>query len=415
MRRTERLSALQVAKLTRPGYHPDGNGLYLQVIASGAKSWIFRYARNGREHQMGLGSFATFSLAEARERALAQRKLLADGHDPLTVRREALAQARTQRANELSFDEAAAAYINANAPGWKNAKHAAQWRTTLSTYASPVIGHLPVAAIDTALVLRILQPIWATKTETASRLRGRIESVLDWARVQGYREGDNPARWRGHLEQTLPPRSKVARGEHHAALPWRDIGVFMQQLRGMAGTSARAVEFIILTATRTSEVLLARWEEFDLEQCLWTIPAERMKAGREHVVPLSAQAMHLLGALKSERQEALSHEQKKDAQLGLSEEHVFRGSKGQHLSNMAGLQVLKRMGRGDITVHGFRSTFRDWAGESSNHPREVIEHALAHQLADKAEAAYQRGTLLLKRQALMQDWADHCDSPKPTR
>ena len=401
---------MQVSKTTRPGYHPDGNGLYLQVISSGAKSWIFRYTRNGREHQMGLGSFSTFSLAEARERALAQRKLLADGHDPLTVRREALAQARNHAANDISFDDAAAAYSAANEAGWKSSKHADQWRTTLKTYASPVMGHLPVARVDTALVLRVIQPIWTTKSETASRLRGRIESVLDWARVQGYREGENPARWRGHLEQTLPARSKVAKAEHLPALPWRDIGTFMAELRAMAGMSALAVELIILTATRTSEVLLAQWKEFDLNLAQWTIPAGRMKAAREHVVPLSEQALRLLANMMADRQETLDAQSETEIESDLSEEYVFRGPKGQHLSNMAGLQVLKRMGRADVTVHGFRSTFRDWAGESTGHAREVIEHALAHQLADKAEAAYQRGTLLAKRKALMQDWANYCDS-----
>lgn len=393
-RAINRLSAQQVKTLKLPGYYADGGNLWLQVAPGGSKSWVFRFTLTGKQREMGLGSATTFTLAEARDRAQAARKLLTDGIDPLEARRAAHQQARMDADNARSFDWCAGEYIKAHEAGWKNAKHAAQWRATLETYAAPVMGAMPVAAIDTAHVLRVLQPIWSIKAETASRLRGRLESVLDWARVHGYREGENPARWRGHLDKLLPRRSKVQAVEHHAALPWREIGAFMRDLRAMQGTAARAVEMIVLTATRTSEAFNAQWAEIDLAQRLWTIPASRMKAGREHVVPLSDAVVNILQA------QAAAHGTKG---------FVFPGSKGgKPLSNMAGLALLKRMERADLTVHGFRSTFRDWSGESTAHPREVIEHALAHQLKDKAEAAYQRGDLLQKRRVLMADWASYC-------
>lgn len=393
-RRPEPLTALQVKRLTEPGYYADGQGLYLQVARGGSKSWIFKFKLAGKPREMGLGSFNAFSLAEARERAREQRQKLADGIDPIEAKRDDALQRRMAEASIITFDKAAERYIEAHAPGWKNAKHRQQWENTLATYASPIIGDLPVSSVDTAHVLRVLQPIWQSKAETASRLRGRIESVLDWARVQGYREGENPARWKGHLDMTLPARAKVAKVAHHPALPWREIGAFMQELRAMPGTAALAVEFIILTACRTSEAINAQWCEFDLNAKTWTIPAERMKAGKEHVIPLSDRAMAILAALRDQSES----------------EFVFAGPKGKPLSNMAGLQLLKRMNRADLTVHGFRSTFRDWAGESTAHPREVIEHALAHQLKDKAEAAYQRGSLFEKRRVLMADWAAYCDT-----
>lgn len=392
-RSIERLNALQVAKLRKPGYYPDGANLYLQVSPTGSKSWLFRYAVGGKERQMGLGSLTTFTLAEARERATAQRKLLADGIDPLATKRETLLQRRMADASVITFDAAAAAYIETHSPGWKNVKHGDQWRNTLATYASPVIGRLPVSSVNTALVLRVLQPIWQTKTETASRLRGRIEKILDWAKVQGYRTGDNPAAWKGHLSNALAEYKKATRVVHYSALPWLAIGAFMRDLRAMPGSAALATELIILTACRTSEALKSRWAEFDLDRALWTIPAIRMKSGREHVIPLSAAALTVLEKARAESS---------------SGDFVFPGRGSDALSNMSCLAVLKRMGRADLTVHGFRSTFRDWAGEATAHPREVIEHALAHLLKDKSEAAYQRGTLLEKRAALMSDWAAYC-------
>lgn len=397
-RREFALTAKQVEKQAEPGRYGDGGGLYLQVLPSGAKTWVFRFMLNKRAREMGLGGVATFSLAEARERARTARQLLADGIDPIEAKREDALQRRMADANIITFDKAAEGYIDAHAAGWRNDKHRQQWENTLATYASPIIGDLPVSRVDTAHVLRVLQPIWQSKAETASRLRGRIESVLDWARVQGYREGENPARWKGHLDMTLPARAKVAKVVHHPALPWREIGPFMQELRGMPGAAALAVEFIILTACRTSEAINAQWREFDLSAKVWTIPADRMKAGKEHAIPLSDRAIGILRALRDQSEG----------------EFVFPGPKGKALSNMAGLQLLKRMNRADLTVHGFRSTFRDWAGESTAHPREVIEHALAHQLKDKAEAAYQRGTLFEKRRALMADWAAYCDTVPAT-
>lgn len=393
-RRPDPLTALQVKKLAEPGYYADGGGLYLQVARGGSKSWIFKFKVAGKSREMGLGGVNTFSLAEARERAREQRQRLADGIDPIAARREDALQRRMADASTITFDKAAERYIDAHAAGWRNDKHRQQWENTLATYASPIIGDLPVSRVDTAQVLRVLQPIWTAKPETASRLRGRIESVLDWAKVQGYREGENPARWKGHLDMTLPARAKVAKVVHHAALPWREVGAFMRDLRAMPGASALAVEFIILTACRTSEAINAKWREFDLNAKVWTIPADRMKASKEHIIPLSDGALRILSAMRDQSDGA----------------YVFPGTKEKPLSNMAGLALLKRMGRADLTVHGFRSTFRDWAGESTAHPREVIEHALAHQLKDKAEAAYQRGTLFKKRRALMADWDAYCNT-----
>lgn len=397
VRSINRLSAIQVARLKVPGYYADGGNLVLQVAPSGSKSWIFRYTLDGKTREMGLGSVATFTLAEARERAAEQRKLLSDGKDPIAVRNELEVARRLAEANVITFDQAAAQYIEAHEPGWKNPKHIEQWRTTLKVYASPVIGELPVSLIDTAMVLRILKPIWNTKTETATRVRGRIEKVLDWSKAQGYRSGENPAAWRGHLDKLLPAPKKVADVEHHAALPWQEIGAFMVKLREAPGLASLLVELIILTATRTSEALLARWSEFDEKERIWTIPAERMKAKKEHTVPLSDSVLSLLKRIQAEAG-------------GSKEGYLFPGRKGKALSNMAGLALLKRMGRGDLTVHGFRSTFRDWCAEATDYPNHVAEKALAHVIDDKTEAAYRRGELLAKRHALMHDWAVYCNT-----
>lgn len=401
-RSINRLSAVQVAKLKEPGYYADGGNLYLQVAPGGSKSWIFRFTQDGKTREMGLGSVSTFSLAEARERAAEQRKLLADGKNPLAVKKQRVLERRLAEANIITFDQAAEKYIEAHEPSWKNAKHVAQWRTTLKVYASPVVGDLPVSQIDTALVLRILKPIWNDKTETATRLRGRIEHVLDWARVQGYRSGENPAAWRGHLDKLLPAPRKVADAGHHAALPWKEIGSFMVELRKAPGLAALLVELIILTATRTSEALLAQWSEFDLQEKLWTIPEDRMKNGKAHTVPLSDAVLSLLKRIKAET-------------LTRDGDYLFPGNKGKPLSNMAGLALLKRMGRHDITVHGFRSTFRDWCAEATDYPNHVAEMALAHGIDDKTEAAYRRGELLEKRRALMRDWAAYCNTVSARR
>lgn len=350
-RRVRILNAQQVQRATEPGYYFDGAGLYLQVAKGGSKSWILRYVIDRRAREMGLGSLVTFSLAEARDRATKYRQAIADGVDPIEDRKISLMAKRITDANIITFDKAAQKYIAANESGWRNAKHGEQWRNTLATYANPVIGDLPVSLITTAHVLLILEPIWSIKTETATRVRGRIEKVLDWAKVQGYRSGDNPALWRGHLSEALPKPSKVATEEHHAALPWLEIGAFMVALRAMPGIAARALELIILTATRTSEVLNSKWTEFEIDAGLWVIPKDRMKGFREHRVPLSESAIRILNELPRDG------------------EYVFPGSKeGSALSNMSCLAVLKRMGRSDLTVHGFRSTFRDWVSESTAYP-----------------------------------------------
>lgn len=391
-----KLSATAVARQKQPGHYGDGGGLWLQVSTVGTKSWVFRFARQGKAREMGLGPLHTVSLAEAREKAAECRKQLLEGIDPIEARAAQRTATQAAAARALTFDQCAEQYIEAHRAGWRNEKHAAQWTATLDTYAGPVFGKLPVSAVDTALVMKVLAPIWTTKTETAKRVRGRIESVLSWAAVQKLRTGENPARWRGHLDKLLAPPEKVTKVEHHAALPYARIGEFMQQLRAEHGTSARAVEFVILTAARTSEVFNATSDEFDLDSGIWTCPATRMKAGRPHRVPLSAPALALI----------------KGAATDDGSNYVFQGAKERRpLSNMAGLALLKRMGYGDFTVHGFRSTFRDWCAEQTNFPREVAEAALAHVVKDKTEAAYQRGDLLEKRTKLMQAWADYCSRP----
>ena len=398
-RQQQRLSALQVGKLSKPGLHGDGGGLTLQITATGAKSWLFRYMVAGKPYGMGLGPTPTVSLAEARQKALDARKLLVDGINPLVAKKQ-IADALTT-AKMRTFNQCAAAYIQKHKAGWKNAKHADQWTNTVKTYASPVLGDLPVADVDTGLVVKCLAPIWESKTETASRLRGRIESVLDWATTSGYRTGENPARWKGHLENLLATISRSSRTRNHPSLPWQRIAAFMAALRAREGVSARAVEFCILTASRSGEVRGARWAEFDLAGKVWTIPAERMKARREHEVPLSDAALASLESMP------------RDGEI------VFAGMKGQPLSDVSLTAVIRRMNGDDkpvwvdangdgVTVHGFRSTFRMWAAETTNYLREVAEHALAHQLPDAVERACQRGAQFTKRAALMAEWAAYC-------
>ena len=388
-----KLSAVEVQKLKKPGHHGDGGGLWLQISEVGSKSWVFRFTRAGKTREMGLGALHTVSLAEARIKAHTCRQSILNGLDPIQARDALQMNALAAAAKTVTFRAASEAYIESHRTGWKSVKHAEQWTNTLDTYAHPVFGELPIAAVDTGLVMRALTPIWTTKTETASRLRGRIESVLDWATVQGHRSGDNPARWRGHLDKLLPKPTKVAKVVNHPALPYADIGAFMQRLRDEKGVSARALELIILTAARTSEAIESRWSEFDLEAAVWTVPASRMKAAREHRVPLSRPALKVLRDLK---------------ELGDSA-YVFPGAKeGKPLSNMACLTLLQRMGCTDITTHGFRSSFRDWAAEETTFAGEVAEAALAHTIRDATEAAYRRGDLFDKRAALMTAWATYC-------
>lgn len=395
-RATNRLSAVEVRGITRKGMHHDGGGLYLQVSASGAKSWILRYMLDGRAREMGLGPVHAIPLAEARKRAAECRRMRLDGIDPIEARSAERGQKKLAAAKAMTFDACAAAYIDAHKAGWQNAKHRDQWRNTLSSYAGPVFGSLLVQAVDVGLVMKALEPIWLTKPETASRLRGRIEAVLDWAAVRGHRKGENPARWRGHLDKLLPARRKIRKVEHHPALPYDELAEFIAALRDQEGVAAQALEFLILTAARTDEVIGAQWDEINMADGLWTVPAERMKARKEHRVPLSDAALGILEDLAKVRQD----------------DFVFPGGRrGRPISNMAMAMSVRRMGRNDLTVHGFRSTFRDWAAERTNFPREVAEMALAHSVGDKVEAAYRRGDLFEKRRQLADAWARFCAAP----
>lgn len=400
-RQIGRLNALLVSRTKEQGIHADGGGLYLHVSESGSKSWIFRYRMDGRRtpRDMGLGSLHTLTLAEARVKATDARKLILDGRDPIEVKRAARAARIAEAAKSMTFDACSRSYVESHKAGWRNEKHAEQWKATLDKYAHPVIGRLPVAAVETAHVMRILEPIWNDKPETASRLRGRIELVLGWATARGYRIGDNPARWRDLLENLLPSPNAVKKVQHHAALPYADMGAFMAALREQDGVAARALEFTILTAARTSEVTGAAWNEIDTIAGTWTVPAERIKMKKEHRVPLSEPALAVLRGMARVRTGNL----------------VFPGGKaGKPLSSNAMLAVLERMGRTEITVHGFRSTFRDWAAERTNYPREVCEMALAHAIGDKVEAAYRRGDLFDKRRRLMGEWAKFCGTVSKT-
>ena len=395
-REINRLSAISVKALSERGRYPDGDGLYLQVSAFGTKAWIFRYTISGKPHQMGLGALRTVSLAEAREAARECRKLVRDGIDPISHRRAEKAARLLEGAKGKTFQQCAKDYIHDQGVAWRNVKHAAQWSSTLETYAYPVIGKLPVQAVDTALVMRILKPIWSTKTETATRVRGRLEMILDSAKVLGLRSGENPARWRGHLDKLLPQPSKVSKVKHHAALPYDEMGAFMAKLRERSAIAARGLEFLILTAARTSEVTDARWSEIDFAGKIWTVPADRMKSEKAHRIPTSPSALSVLQTMRETRQN----------------DFIFAGNRPKApLSNMAFLQLLKRLGRGDLTVHGFRSSFRDWAAERTAVPREVAEMALAHAVSDKVEAAYLRTDLFDKRRRLMDDWAAFCAQP----
>ena len=391
-----RLSPVDLKNKTERGYYADGGGLYFRVSEFDTRSWAFRFTVAGKPREMGLGPFPDVSMKEARDRAAKARLMLRDGLDPISARQAVRSKTASERAGALTFEQCAIAFMGSKEAEWKNAKHGEQWHNTLQTYAYPVAGRLLVRDVTQAHVLQILEPIWTVKTETATRLRGRIESVLDYATASGYRTGDNPARWRGHLDKLLANPSKVAKVVHHAALPYSEHGAFMARLKRQPGTGARALEFAILTAARSGEVRGATWEEIDMGGAIWTIPSGRMKADKEHQIPLSPQALDLLRALPQGDRAAL----------------LFPNTKGTALSDMTLTAVLRRM-ECKVTAHGFRSTFRDWAGETTAYPREVIEHALAHQLKDKAEAAYARGTLFQKRRQLMDSWGEFCATEKP--
>ncbi len=395
-RQLNRLSAKTVALKKDPGLYCDGGGLYLQVAPSG-KSWVYRFRSpvTRKQRDMGLGPLHSVGLSEAREKAAVQRTAVLAGLDPIAVREEESRRRELEAARVVTFSRSAASYIESHRFGWRNAKHADQWTNTLKTYAAPVIGSLPVQDVDTGLVLKILEPIWSEKPETATRLRGRIESILDWAKVRGYRSGENPARWKGHLNQLLPVLSKKDRVTHHKAMPFPEVGAFISTVRELAAVSARCLEFTVLTAARTNEAIQAKPEEFDLDNATWTIPASRMKAKREHRVPLCPRAVEIVREM-----------------LALEKDYIFPGGrKGTALSNMAMLSLLERM-KVSVTVHGFRSSFRDWAAERTSFPHEVCEMALAHTIGNAAEAAYRRGDLFEKRRKLMESWADFVASPR---
>lgn len=396
-RSTNRLSAAFV-KTAPAGMHPDGGGLYLQASVGAdqviRRSWIYRYALAGRERHMGLGSIDDVGLADARQKAADARKLKNSGLDPINTRDASKASAAATAAKAMTFDACRDAFITAHRAGWRNVKHSSQWSNTLDRYVTPTIGKVNVGDIDTGLVMQILEPIWSAKPETASRVRGRVERILDWAKVRGFRDGENPARWRGHLDHLLPAKTKIRKVVHHPAMPYADIPTFIQVLRGQDGIAARALEFAILTAARTGEVIGATVGEINLRDRAWTIPAARMKAEREHRVPLCDRALAIIFELAPLKSDA-----------GI----VFPGQGGGKQSNMAMLKLLDRMKLDGVTVHGFRSTFRDWAAERTSFPNEVVEMALAHAVGDKVEAAYRRGDLFDKRRRLMDAWAAFCE------
>lgn len=387
-RTLNKLDPRTAATIKTAGRHSDGGGLYLSIDPTGRRRWVFMYTRQGKRTELGLGGGRDLSLANARKEAGALRAILASGGDPRSAR---------DKRDRQTFGECADAYVEAMRPSWRNAKHAAQWAMTLTKYAAPIRSRM-VETISTRDILEVLQPLWQRTPETAERLRGRIENVLDAAKAKGLRSGENPARWRGHLDQLLPKRRRLSRG-HHTALPYADVPAFMSDLRGREATAARALEFAILTAARSGEVLGATWAEIDLEAAVWTVSAARMKAGREHRVPLSSRALELLQALDAAR----------NPESAKPIDPVFPSARaGKPLSSMAMAMLLRRM-HSVVTVHGFRSAFRDWASETTSFPHEVCEMALAHTIGNKAEAAYRRGDLFNKRRGLMDDWASYCE------
>lgn len=381
-----KLDARTAANLKTLGRHSDGGGLYLSIDKSGRRRWVFMYVKNGKRTELGLGGGRDLTLAKARQGAAELRSIIQDGGDPKLKR---------ATPKHSTFGECADDYIATHREGWRNAKHAAQWEMTLSVHAK-AIRHIRVDLLNTEDILRVLKPLWAETPETAKRLRGRIENVLDAAKAKGLRTGENPARWRGHLDQLLSKQQRLSRG-HHAALPYNELPPFMTKLRDRVATAGLALEFTILTAARSGEVIGATWGEIDLNSGVWTIPATRMKAGREHRVPLPKRALVILNALAPE-------EGKKPD----PKEYIFKSNKPHKpISGMAMAMLLRRM-KIDVTVHGFRSTFRDWASETTSFSSETCEHALAHQIKDKAEAAYRRGDQLEKRRELMEEWAMYC-------
>jgi integrase len=394
------LSALKIKRLRKQGKkgrHADSaqRGLYIQIGEGGSASWLFKYSRSWcGKHEIGLGSVDDVSLEEARDAAHDNRRLLAKRVNPLEARRAEVSKAALEAANRVTFSEASARFVAANEPAWRNQKHRSQWVNTLRDYAYPILGSLPVAAVDTALVLKVLEPVWTSRPETASRLRGRIESVLDWAAARGYRTTENPARWKGHLAQLLPARSKVAAVRHHPAMPYTDLPGFMAELRAKEVVPARALEFLVLVAGRTGEVVRMRWQEIDFAAKLLVVPAERMKTGKEHRVPLCGRALEILAELPRD-----------------GNEHVFLGGRaGRPLADAALLKLMRAL-RPGFVPHGLRATFKTWATERTGYAREVVEQALAHAIESGVERAYRRTDLIELRRRLMNDWAKFCLSP----
>lgn len=394
-KKAKELSATEVKRLTKTGVHAVGvvAGLLLQVSPSGARSWILRATVGTKRRDIGLGGYPDISLAQAREKARDTKEQIKAGVDPVEQRKSANADLKNRQRTQITFDDAAERFIANKQHEFKSKKHTAQWSSTLNTYASPIIGKLPVAEIELNHIIQILEPIWLEKTQTAKRLRGRIESVLSWATVAGFRSGDNPARWKGHLDTVLPKPSKVTKVKHHKAIPWQEMGAFMTELKKREGMAAKALEFVILTATRSGEVRGGTWDEIDLKSGIWTVPLERMKAGKEHRVPLSKEAIQLL----------------KSIPMLEGTKYIFAAPRGGKLSDMSLSAVVRRM-KVEAVPHGFRSTFRDWCSESTNYPHAVAEMALAHTIGNKVEAAYRRGDLFAKRVRLMQEWAKYCNT-----
>ena len=395
-KKAKELSATEVRRLTRPGLHAVGGvaGLLMQVSGTGARSWILRTMLGSSRRDIGLGGFPDVPLALARDKARATKEQIRQGIDPIEQRKAARSALMAANAKAVTFDECARLYLANKTKEFRNPKHAAQWGSTLAAYASPVIGKLSVDRVELAHIVKILEPLWQDKTETATRVRGRIESVLAYATVSGFRQGDNPARWKGNLDAVLPKPGKLKKVQHHKALPIAEVPAFLAELRQRDGMGAKALEFAILTAARSNEVRGATWDEIDLTSKLWTIPGERMKAGKPHTVPLCSDAVKLLKRLPRVEGSTL----------------VFPSVRGKELSDVALTLPIRSMGKG-VTVHGFRSTFRDWCAEHTNFPREVAEMALAHTISSAVERAYRRGDLLLKRTKLMADWCAFINSP----
>ena len=396
-RRPQRLTALSITRAKTPGYIHDGSGLYLQVAPAGSRSWIFRYSLAGKRREMGLGPYPAISLAEARNCATEARSLAKRGMDPIDARNVLRAHRRLEESRSITWDQAVEQFLSTHERTWRNAKHRQQWRNTLTGYASPFLGNFAVASIGTPEVTKVLDAVWHEKPETASRVRSRIERVLDWAQVRGYREGENPARWRGHLDKVFPTRSKIRRVEHHPAVAIDDAPAIYARLSEATGMAALALRFVILTAGRAGEILGAHWSEIDPREAIWTIPSARMKAGHAHRVTLSREALAVL----------------KEAAKYRINDRVFPSSRrGRPISSNSLINALQAAGGGNGTVHGFRSTFRDWCSERTSVSHEVSEMALAHTIGNHVEAAYRRGELLKKRMALMELWSQFLLRPQ---